>query len=159
LRILGLAAQGLFVMAQDTMAPRRGGAVSGGMRGAVVGGMAGGSEGAATGAKVGAVTAAARAAIDRETQARTQYQATGEYQNAQRSNFNEVPPDVFDTTPAGTATKPGGEVVIRRNDKPVVEITFPVSNPWSGARSSPHVTRWATRLCSSRRATSTETTA
>ena len=32
LRILGLAAVGLFVVAQDAMAQRRGGAVSGGVR-------------------------------------------------------------------------------------------------------------------------------
>ena len=43
LRILGVAALGLLVMAQDATAQRRG-AVSGGMRGAVVGGMVGGSE-------------------------------------------------------------------------------------------------------------------
>ena len=60
LRILGLAALGPFVLAQDAMAEHRGGAVSGGVRGAVVGGMVGGSEGAATGAKVGVVTGATR---------------------------------------------------------------------------------------------------
>ena len=87
--------------------------------------MVGGSEGAATGAKVGVVTGATRAAIDRETQARTQYQATAEYQNAQHSNFNEAPPEVLGTTPAGTATKPSGEAVIRKDGKPIVGITFP----------------------------------
>jgi hypothetical protein len=99
--------------------------VSGGMRGAVVGGMVGGSEGASTGARVGAVTGATRAAINRETQARTQYEATTDYQNAQRSNFDEVQPDVLGTTAAGSATKPNGEAVIRKNGEPIVGITFP----------------------------------
>ena len=52
LRIFGLAALGLFVVAQDAMAQRRGGAVSGGMRGAVVGGMVGGSEGGRKGPRL-----------------------------------------------------------------------------------------------------------
>ena len=125
LRILGVAALALAILASDATAQRRGGAVSGGVRGAVVGGMVGGSEGAATGAKVGVVTGATRSAINRETQARTQYEATTEYQNAQHANFNEAPPEVLGTTPAGTATKPSGEAVIRKNDKPIVGITFP----------------------------------
>ena len=125
LGILGGVALALAIMASDAKAQRRGGAVSGGVRGAVVGGMVGGSEGAATGAKVGVVTGATRAAIDRETQARTQYAATTEYQNAQHSNFNEAPPEVFDTTAAGTAKKPSGEAVIRKDDKPIVGVTFP----------------------------------
>ena len=95
------------------------------MRGAVVGGMVGGSAGAATGAKVGVVTGATRAAIGRETQARTQYAATTEYQNAQHSNFNEAPPEVLGTTAAGTAKKASGEAVIRKDGKPIVGITFP----------------------------------
>jgi hypothetical protein len=85
----------------------------------------GGSEGAEKGAKVGVVTGATRSAMDREAQSRTQYYTTADYQNAQHSNFSEVPPDVLGTTPAGTATKPSGEAVIRRNGKPVVGITFP----------------------------------
>src|SRR4051812_4903660 len=108
------------------MAQRRGGgAVSGGVRGAVVGGMVGGSEGAEKGAKVGVVTGATRNAMDREAQTRTQYYSTADYPNARRSNFSEVPPDVLGATPAGTAAKPSGEAVIRRNGKPVVGITFP----------------------------------
>jgi hypothetical protein len=95
------------------------------MRGAVVGGMVGGSEGAATGAKVGVVTGATRAAINRETQARTQYEGTTAYQDAQRSNFNEAPPEVLGTTAAGTAKKPSGEAVIRKDGQPIVGITFP----------------------------------
>jgi len=110
-------------MAHDAMS-QRGGAARGGVRGAVVGGVVGGSEGAATGAKVGVVTGATRAAIDRETQARTQYQSTAEYQNAQRSNFNEAPPDVLGAA-TGTAAKPSGEAVIRKDGKPIVGITFP----------------------------------
>ena len=84
-----------------------------------------GSAGAATGAKVGVVTGATRAAIGRETQARTQYTATSEYQNAQHSNFNEAPPEVLGTTAAGTAKKASGEAVIRKDGKPIVGITFP----------------------------------
>ena len=125
LGILGVAAVALAMLASDALAQRRGGAVSGGVRGAVVGGMVGGSEGAEKGAKVGVVTGATRAAIDRETPARTQYEATTEYQNAQHSNFNEAPPEVFGTTADGTAKKPSGEAVIRKDGKPIVGITFP----------------------------------
>jgi hypothetical protein len=125
LRILGAAALALVMLASDGSAQRRGGAVSGGVRGAAVGGLVGGSEGAATGAKVGVVTGATRAAVNRETQARTQYEGTAEYQNAQHSNFNEAPPEVSGTTAAGTATKPSGEAVINKDGKPLVGITFP----------------------------------
>ena len=71
------------------------------------------------------VTGATRAAIGQETQARTQYAATSEYQNAQHSNFNEAPPEVLGTTAAGTVKKPSEEAVIRKNGKPIVGITFP----------------------------------
>ena len=135
LRILGVTVLTLVTLAPHAMAQRRGGgAVSGGMRGAVVGGMVGGSEGAATGAKIGVVTGATRAAVNRETQARSQYYSTAEYQNAQRSNFSEAPPETFGTTAAGSPTKPGVEAVIRKNDKPVVGITFPADwNQKTGA--------------------------
>jgi len=125
LGILGVPTLALVMLASDALAQRRGGAVSGGVRGAVVGGMVGGSEGAATGAKVGVVTGATRAAVDREAQARTQYEATTEYQNAQHSNFNEAAPEVLGTTEAGAAKKPTGEAVIRKDGKPIVGITFP----------------------------------
>ena len=125
LRILGLAALSLFVMAQGAMAQRRGGAVSTGVRGAVVGGMVGGEAGAEKGAKIGAVTGATRSAMDRETQARTQYQATAAYQEAPHSNFSQAPPEVLGTAPTGAAAKPSGEAVIRKNGKPIVGITFP----------------------------------
>jgi hypothetical protein len=92
LGILGVTTVAVALLACNVLA-QRGGAVRGGMRGAVVGGMVGGRQGAATGAKVGVVTGATRAAINRETQARTDYEATTEYQNAQRSNFNEAPPE------------------------------------------------------------------
>jgi hypothetical protein len=124
LRILGVAALALAIVTSHALA-QRGGAARGGMRGAVVGGMAGGSEGAATGAKVGVVTGATRAAIDRESQARTQYEATADYRNAQHSNFNEAPPEVFGTKATGDAKKPSGEAVIRKDGKPLVGITFP----------------------------------
>ena len=135
LGIMGIAALVLANLTPDAMAQRRGGgAVSGGMRGAVVGGMVGGSEGAATGAKIGVVTGATRAAVNRETQARGQYYSTAEYQNAQHSNFNEAPPETFGTTAAGSPTKPGVEAVIRKDDKPVVGITFPADwNQKTGA--------------------------
>lgn len=126
LRILSTAALGLlFVTTHDAVAQRRGGAVSGGVRGAVVGGMVGGSEGAATGAKVGVVTGATRSAIDREAQSRTQYQSTAQYKSDPRSNFNETPPEVLGVTAAGTAAKPSGESVIRKDGKPIVGVTFP----------------------------------
>ncbi len=125
LRVFGLAALAVAILAPDALAQRRGGAVSGGMRGAVVGGMVGGSGGAATGAKIGVVTGATRAAVNRETQARAQYQTTADYQNAQHSNFYEAPPEVLGTTAAGAPTKPGIEAVIRKDGKPIVGITFP----------------------------------
>ncbi len=120
LRVLGAAALALMMLAPDAMA--RGGSA---MRGAVVGGMAGGSAGAAKGAKVGVVTGATRAAIGQETQARSQYTTTAEYQNAQHSDFNEAPPEVLGPTAAGAAKKAGEEAVIRKDGKPVVGITFP----------------------------------
>ena len=120
LSLLGAVALTLVMLASDAMA--RGGS---GVRGAVVGGMVGGSEGAAKGAKVGVVTGATRAAIGQETQARNQYTTTAEYQNAQHSNFNEAAPEVLGTTAAGAASKAGGEAVIRKDNKPIVGITFP----------------------------------
>jgi hypothetical protein len=125
LKFLGVTFLALVMLAPNAWGQRRGGAVGGGMRGAVVGGMVGGSEGAATGAKIGVVTGATRAAVNRETQTRTQYQATPQYQNAQYSNFNESPPEIFGATAAGTATKPSEEAVIRKNGTPIVGITFP----------------------------------
>src|SRR4051794_29657926 len=122
---LGVASVALVILTSNAVAQRRGGAVSGGVRGAVVGGMVGGSDGAATGAKVGAVTGATRSAIDRETQARTQYEGTTQYQNSQRSNFNETPPEVVGTTAAATAKKPTEEAVIRKDGKPIVGVTLP----------------------------------
>lgn len=120
LQILGAAALVLVMLAPDAMA--RGGS---GVRGAIVGGAIGGSAGAATGAKIGVVTGATRAAIGQETQARTQYAASSEYQNAPHSNFTEAPPEVLGTTATGTATKANGEAVIRKDGKPMVGITFP----------------------------------
>jgi hypothetical protein len=124
LHILGVAALGLSMLAYDANA-QRGGAVRGGMRGAVVGGMVGGSTGAATGAKVDVVTGATRSAINRESQARTQYQSTAAYQNAPRSNFDEAPPEALGVDASGSVEKAGEEAVIRKNGKPVVGITFP----------------------------------
>jgi hypothetical protein len=131
LQVLGAAALGLSVLTLDAAA-QRGGAVRGGVRGAVVGGMVGGSDGAATGAKVGVVTGATRSAIDREQQARTQYQSTAAYQSAPRSNFQAAPPDVLGTTTPGAAASPasppkpaGKEAVIRQDGKPVLGVTFP----------------------------------
>jgi hypothetical protein len=122
LGVLGGTCLALMVLASSALAQR--GAARGGVRGAVVGGVVGGSEGAATGAKIGVVTGATRAAIGRETQARTQYESSTEYQMAQRSNFNEAPPEVLGPT-TGAAKKPSGEAVIRKDGKPIVGITFP----------------------------------
>jgi hypothetical protein len=124
LRILGVTALGLLLMAQDAVS-QRGGAVRGGVRGAVVGNAVGGSEGGEKGAKIGVITGATRQAIDRESTARTQYQTTAEYTTATRSNFNEAPVEVFGMAATGTATKPSGEAVIRKDNKPLVGITFP----------------------------------
>jgi hypothetical protein len=124
-QILGMAVLGLGVLAHEAVAQRGGGAVQGGVRGAVVGGMVGGRDAAATGAKVGVVTGATRAAMDRETQARTQYQTTADYRNAPRSNFNEAPPDIIVATAPVSAAMASGEAVIRKDGKPVLGITFP----------------------------------
>jgi hypothetical protein len=71
------------------------------------------------------VTGATRAAINRESQARTTYQATADYQNAPRSNFNEAAPEVLVATEPGKAAPPNGEAVISKDGKPVLGITFP----------------------------------
>jgi len=118
--ILAATSFAIALFAADALA-QRGGAVRGGMRGAVVGDLVGGE----SGAKVGAVVGATRGAINKETQARTQYQGTAEYQNAEHSNFNEAPPEVLGTTATGAAKKPDGEAVIRKDGKPIVGITFP----------------------------------
>ncbi|MBI1248626.1 hypothetical protein GC197_12395 [bacterium] len=109
------------------------GAIRGGFRGAAVGGLVGGKSGASTGAKVGVVTGATRSAIDRESQARTQYQSTAEYQNYQGANFNQSSPNVIMSEEVGTTTqaepatpaKPAGESVISKDGKPIVGATFP----------------------------------
>jgi hypothetical protein len=123
--ILAATCLALAVLVSDAVAQRRGGAVSSGVRGAAVGGMVGGSEGAAKGAKIGVVTGATRTAINRETQARTEYQATTAYQNAPRSNFNETPPEVLGTSEEANEKKPSEEAVLRKGGKPLVGITFP----------------------------------
>jgi hypothetical protein len=110
----------LALLASDALA-QRGGAVRGGVRGAVVGDMIGGE----TAAKVGAVTGATRGAINKETESRTQYQATPAYQNAQHSNFTQAPPEVLGTTATGTAKKASEESVIRKDGKPLLGVTFP----------------------------------
>jgi uncharacterized protein YcfJ len=138
LHILGVSALAVTMLAPNVMAQRRGGgAVSGGVRGAMVGGLVGGEAGAQTGAKVGAVAGATRAAVDREAQRRAEYQTSAEYQNAPHSNFTTAPPQVLETTPAAVtapsaatapaagATATGGEAVIRKDDKPVIGITYP----------------------------------
>jgi uncharacterized protein YcfJ len=136
LRILGLVALVLAMLATDAMAQRRGGggAVSGGVRGAVVGGMVGGSSGAQTGAKVGAVAGATGAAVQRsqdrrgvdsETQSRTQYESSAEYQNEQHSDYNAAPPEVLISAPSDQTATAGGEAIIRKDGKPIVGITYP----------------------------------
>jgi hypothetical protein len=137
-RLLAAATLGFFVMAQEASAQRRGGAAGGGMRGAMVGGMVGGSEGAAKGAKIGVVTGATRSAIGRESEMRNQYQTSTAYQNVPRSNFTEAPPQVLGATEtAGTPSNPSGEAVIRRNDKPIVGITFPAD--WKQTTGPTHI--------------------
>ena len=142
LRILGAVALAVLMLAPDVMAQRRGGggAVRSGVRGATVGGMVGGSSGAQTGAKVGvaagvtrnvAERSSDRRAMDAETQSRTQYESSAEYQNAQHSDFNEAPPEVLVTSPAAAPATPAasaakdGEAIIRKDGKPIVGITYP----------------------------------
>ena len=131
LRIVGLTALALAVLAPEAMAR---GAAGGGVRGAMVGGMVGGSSGAQTGAKVGAVAGATGAAVQRsqdrrgvdsETQSRTQYESTAAYQNAQHSDYNAAPPEVLTTSPLDQSATPGGEAIIRKDGKPIVGITYP----------------------------------
>ncbi len=132
LLVLGTVVLGLSLLVDQVMAQ---GALRGGMRGAAVGGLVGGSSGAATGAKVGVVTGATRGAINRESQARSQYQSSAEYQNYQGANFTESSPNVIlqsetTTTEASqpataSPAKPAGESVIRQDGKPVVGVTFP----------------------------------
>ena len=136
LRILGVATLGVFVIAQYALS-QRGGAVRTGVRGAAVGQMVGGSEGAEKGAKVGVVTGATRSAIDRETTARTQYQGTVEYKNATHSDFTEAPPDLFGVGEAGKAAKSGTEIVILKDGKPLVGITFPAD--WKQTKGDRHI--------------------
>lgn len=132
LLVLGVAVLGVSLLAHEVMAQ---GAIRGGMRGAAVGGLVGGKSGASTGAKVGVVTGATRGAINRESQARSQYQSTTEYQNYQGANFNESSPNVILESEAATAAtaeptvepaaKLTGESVIRLDGKPIVGVTFP----------------------------------
>jgi hypothetical protein len=100
----------------------------------MVGELVGGQSGAETGAKVGAVAGATRSVAQRtaqrnamvtETQARVQYETTPEYQNAQRSNFNEAPPDVMVDSSSAKSAAAGNEAVIRKDGKPIVGITYP----------------------------------
>ncbi|MCC9608357.1 hypothetical protein LOC68_10690 [Blastopirellula sp. JC732] len=127
LLILGVAVLGVTFILNDAMAQR--GAIGGGMRGAAVGGLVGGKSGAATGAKVGVVTGATRSAVNRETQARTQYQQTPEYQNYQGANLATSQPETMmaseATVAASQPAKTSGEAVIRQDDKPIVGVTFP----------------------------------
>jgi hypothetical protein len=137
----GVAALALLILAPDVMAQRRGGAVSSGVRGAMVGGLVGGEGAAKKGAAIGAVagatrTVAQRGAVNAEAQARAQYQSTAQYQDAQHSNFNEVPPEVLapadgaadGKTAASVAPKKDGtpvETVLRKAAKPALGITYP----------------------------------
>jgi hypothetical protein len=125
LRILGVAALAFVISTPDAMAQTRGGgAVSGGIREAVSDGIIGISEAAGTGAKTGVVTEATRAAIDREKQARAQYQNTADYRNAQHSDFAKARSEVVGAD-LGKATKSGVEAVIGKRGKAVAGITFP----------------------------------
>jgi hypothetical protein len=96
----------------------------------MVGGLVGGSEGSQTGAKAGAVAGATRAAVDREAQRRTDYQATAEYRNAPRSNFNTTPPELLVAAPASSTPRPAatasdGEAFVRKGGKALIGITYP----------------------------------
>lgn len=128
LQFLGVAVLGLLMLTPEALA--RGGAPRSGVRGAMVGGMAGGSEGAKKGAKAGVVVGATRnvadrRAMDSESQSRTEYESTAAYQSAQHSDFSEATPDLLITSPLDKSATPGGEVIIRKDGKPIVGITYP----------------------------------
>ena len=135
LRIVGVAALVVMMAAPDLMAQRRGGgAARSGMRGAMVGGLVGGSSGARKGAKAGVVVGATRSAVNRasdrrayyaESEARTQYQSSAEYQSMPQSNFDEETPQVITTSESSSSTLQAKEAVIRRDGKPVLAITYP----------------------------------
>lgn len=136
LGLFGVAVAVLVVLAPDAMAQRRGGgggAVRSGTRGAVVGGMVGGSEGAKKGAKAGVVVGATRGvaertadrrAMDSESQSRTEYESSTEYQSAQHSDFSETPPELL-ASPSDKPATPGGEAILKKDGKPIVAITYP----------------------------------
>jgi hypothetical protein len=103
------------------------------MRGAVVGGMAGGSEGAKKGAKVGVVAGATRGvagrtadrqAMNSESQSRSEYESSTEYESAQHSDFSESPPDLL-VSPSDKSATAGGEAILKKDGKPIVAITYP----------------------------------
>jgi hypothetical protein len=96
--------------------------------------MVGGESGAETGAKIGAISGATRSAaqraeqrraMDTESQALVEYEATTEYKNGQHSNFNEAPPEVIVDSSSAESAAAGKEAVIRKDDKPVMGITYP----------------------------------
>lgn len=132
----GVAASALMMLASDAQAQRRGGggAVSGGVRGAAVGGMFGGEGGAEKGAKLGVAAGATRGVVERtadrqamnaEAQTRATYVASTEYQNAQHSNFTEMPPEVVASSQSGQPVTTTGEIVLSKDGKPIVGITYP----------------------------------
>ncbi len=166
LRVVGVLALALLLMAPDAMAQRRGGgAARSGMRGAMVGGMVGGSEGAQKGAKAGVAVgvtrnvagrSAERRAMDSEAQSRSEYESSDEYASAEHSNFAETPPEVLGTVEEeeeaaeeeAETTKKGGEAIIAKDGKPVVGITFPSewkqkSRATSVSATSPKGNAWA----------------
>ena len=63
--------------------------------------------------------------MDSESQSRTEYESSTEYQSAQHSDFSDAPPDLLITSPSDKSAKPGGEAIIRKDGKPIVGITYP----------------------------------
>jgi hypothetical protein len=95
--------------------------------------MAGGSEGAKKGAAVGVAAGATRAAVNRsadrravdsESQSRTEYESSTEYENAQHSDFSESPPDLL-ASPSDKSATSCGEAILKKDGKPIVAITYP----------------------------------
>jgi hypothetical protein len=125
LRTLGVAALAFVISTPIALGQTSGGGgVSGGIRGAVASELIRASEETRTGAKAGVVSEATRAAINRETQARAQYETAADYQKAQHSDFNAARSDVLAQV-GKAASKSGVEAVIKKLGKPVVGITFP----------------------------------
>ena len=131
LRILGLASLSIFVMAQGAMArraPRGGSGQHRRARGRSSAGWWAEKRAREKGAKVGVRVTEGDAAPPWIEKRKLRHSTKPPRHTSWRpclSNFSQAPPEVLGTAPTGTAAKPGGEAVIRKNGEPIVGITFP----------------------------------